>query len=406
MAEKHEKLELPEPAKQRRRVRGRSLAWLLGAGLLGCAAAYGAWMYYSVQTPSAVIENNLLMLGTQVPAQVAEVLAKKNEHVQAGQVLIRFDARAHGANAAEAKAQAASVRNLLPPPADMEDVAQRVAEAQAAEQDVVNRIMQVRTLEEDAARDVLRRAEEHAKAQLELRRLDLLSMRYSVPHAQHEQARRDEYDARQQLEKARATREECSRVRAATEGELYRIKTELAELRAASGQNRNMPGNMQRAASPPIQVSSAPTAPDIVAPADAVVTEVFAQPGVWAQPQQQLIVLRPDAGSLEATAWFPEKDGANIEPGQICRVSVLELPDKNFSGNVEQVLPAGSLAPRFPLAESAQARQIPVRIRFSVKDAESYAALKSGMRAAVRVHYVTPPWTRIGASAKKMSGKE
>jgi len=406
MAEEHVKLELPEPAKQRRRGRGRKLALLLGVGLFGCAAAYGAWMYYSVQTPSAVIENNLLVLGTQVPAQVAEVLAKKNEHVQAGQVLIRFDARAPGANAAEAKAQAASVRNLLPPPVDMEDVARRVAEAQAAEQDLVNRIMQARTLEEDAARDVQRKAEEHAKAQLELRRLDLLSMQYSVPRAQHDQARRDEYGARQQLEKARATREECSRVRAATEGELYRIKTELTELRAANGQARNMPGNMQRIAPPPPHMFSAPTAPDIVAPTDAVVTEVFAQPGVWAQPQQQLIVLRPNAGSLEATAWFPEKDGAKIQPGQICRVFILELPDKSFSGNVEQVLPAGSLAPRLPLAESAPTRQIPVRIRFSAKDAESYAALRSGMRAAVRVHYATPPWTRIGASFKKMGGKE
>jgi len=376
-------------------------ALLCGAGLLGCAAVYGAWMYYSVQTPSAVIENNLLALGTRVPAQVAEVLVKKNEHVAAGQVLIRFDARTNTANVAEAKAQAASVRNLLPPQVGMEDVARRVADAHAAEQDLVNRITQARMLEEDAARDVQRGAEEHAKAQLELRRLDLLSTQYSVPRAQHEQARRDEYGARQQLEKARAAREECSRVRAAVEGELYRIKMELAELRSADGQARNISGGIQKTAPTPPQTPSAPASPDIVAPTDAVVTDVFAQPGVWAQPHQQLIALMPDAGSLEATAWFSERDGANIQPGQICRVFVLELPDKSFSGRVEQVLPAGSLAPKPPLAASGQGREIPVRIRFSGKDAGTYAELRSGMRAAVRVHHFTPPWTRIGASAKK-----
>ena len=397
MAAENAKLELPEPKRQKRRGWKGMLASLCGFGLLGCAAAYGAWMYYSVQTPSAVIENTLLALGTQMPAQVAEVLAKKNERVAAGQTLIRFVARGNASNAAEAKAQAASVRKLLFPPGGMEDVARRAADAQAAEQDLANRITQARTLEEDAAREVQRRAEEHAKAQLELRRLDALSMQYSVPRAQHDQARRDEYGARQQLEKARATREECSRVRAATEGELYRVKTELAELRAASGQARTVPGNIQGSASTSRQMPSVPVSPDIVAPADAVVTDVFAQPGVWAQPNQQLIALMPDSGSLEATAWFSEKDGANIQPGQICRVFVLELPDKSFFGKVEQVLPAGSLTPKPPLVASAQARQIPVRIRFSGKDSGNYAELRPGMRAAVRVHNFTPPWTRIGA---------
>jgi multidrug resistance efflux pump len=139
---------------------------------------------------------------------------------------------------------------------------------------------------------------------------------------------------------------------------------------------------------------------------DAVVTELFAQPGIWAQPHQQLITLMPDAGPLEATAWFPEKDGAKIQPGQICRVFVLELPGKSFSGKVEHVLPAGSLPPKFPLTVPEQVRQIPVRIRFSVEDAASRAELKSGMRAAVRVHNFTPPWMRIGALAKRMGGKE
>jgi multidrug resistance efflux pump len=277
----------------------------------------------------------------------------------------------------------------------MAEVARRVAGVQTAEQDLVRRITEARVQEDEAANDVQHKAEEHAKAQLELRRLDALGSQYSVPAALHEQARNNESNARQQLEKARAAREEFSRARAAVEGELNRIKAEL--------QSANRQADAMKSAPLPSQTPLAQASPDLVAPTDAVVTEVFAQPGMWAQPQQQLIVLTPSVGSLEATAWFPEKDGANIHPGQICRVFVMEAPEKSFAGKVEQVLPAGSLAPVFPLAGPAQTRHIPVRVRFSVNDPGSYAALKSGMRAAVRVH--TPPhWTRIDALAGKLRG--
>jgi multidrug resistance efflux pump len=266
--------------------------------------------------------------------------------------------------------------------------------------------LQARTLEEEAARDVQRTAEEHAKAQLELRRLDLLSMRYAVPRAQHDQARNHEDVTRQRLEKARSAREEYSRVRAAVEGELYRIKAALTELKSADRQARvGMPDHMRQAATAPAHMSSTPDTPALVAPADALVADVFVQPGMWAQPHQQLIALLPADGSLEATAWFSEKDGASIRPGQICRVFVLELPGKSFAGNVEQVLPAGSLTPKPPLAAAVQTRQVPVRIRFSAKDAGTHAELKSGMRAAVRVHHFTPPWRHIGAAVERLGGK-
>jgi len=247
------------------------VALLCGAALLGCVAVYGAWTYYAVQTPSAVIEKHPLALGTLVPAKVAKVLAEKNEHVAAGQTLIRFAARVGASSAAEAGAR-------------------------------------VDGMEEEAG---------------------------------------------------------------------------------------------QTAPIPP-HVSAEAASPDLIAPVDAVVTELFAQPGMWTQPYQELIALMPDVGLLEATAWFPEKDGANIQPGQFCRVFILDSPEKSFSdlfgffGTVERVLPAGSLSPRFPLA--AQTRLIPVRVRFSVNDPESNAGLKSGMRAAVRVHTFTLPlWARIGA---------
>ena len=406
MAEENARLKLPEPERRKKRGKGRVLALVFGLVLLGCAVTYGAWIYYSVQTPSAVLENNLLTLGTQVPSRVAEVMVKKNEHVLAGQTLIRFEASTHEIHSAEVRAQAASVQKMLPTSVSMEEVTRRIADAQGAEQNLASRIMQSRALEEDAARDVQRQAEEHAKAQLELRRLDLLSAQYSVPRAQHEQARNEESSARQKLEKARAMREEYSRMRATADEDLYRIRMELADLKTVYGQAHAMIGNAQKSMPASIQTPSASNPPDIIAPSDAVVTDVFVQSGTWVQPDQQLIAMVPDEGALEATAWFPEKDGAKIQPGQSCRVFILELPGKSFSGRVEQVLPVGSLPPKFPLAVPVQARQIPVRIRFAVDEAGTYAELKPGMRAAVRVHNFTLPWMRISAPTQQRGGKE
>jgi multidrug resistance efflux pump len=84
----------------------------------------------------------------------------------------------------------------------------------------------------------------------------------------------------------------------------------------------------------------------------------------------------------------------------------VELPGKSFPGKVEHILPAGSSAPKFSLAAPSQARQVPVRIRFSINDAGSHAELKPGMRAAVRVHTLTPPpWARIDALTEKITEK-
>ncbi|MDR0467118.1 MAG: HlyD family efflux transporter periplasmic adaptor subunit [Deltaproteobacteria bacterium] len=396
MEENTEFLVLPGADKLKRRGKRRILSLLFGCGLL-VSATYGAWMYFSVRTANAVLEGNPVALGAQAFSLVAEVTAKKNEQVAAGQTLIRLNARADASNAAEAATQDASARNPLPPPiGGKEDATHRIAEAQAAEQDLGNRITQARALENEAVRNVQRKAEAHAAAQLDLRRLDALSAQYTVSRAQHDQARIDEDRTRQQLADARATREEYSRARAAVEYELNRIKTELEELKTENRQATPVSPTMP----------SAFVFTDLVAPVDAVVAEVLAQPGMWAQPQQPLIVLMPVAKSLEATAWFPEKDGVHIRPGQTCSVFAVETPGKSFSGKVEQVLPADSLPPKFPLA--AQARHIPVRIRFSANDAAAYAKLKPGMRVAVRVHAFTPPqipWAYIDALVEKIRGK-
>ncbi len=387
-------LELPKSEKTAKS-RGFLYFLLILFIIAACAGAYGLRWLTALHTQSAVVEGELRTLSAQFGGLAVEVPVRKGQHVQAGQVLIRFEPAAGDAYSAEAGAQAAALRRMMPPPVTMENTAERAAGAQAAEQDIASRISQARAQEDAAVREVQHRAEEHAKAQLELRRLDLLSSRYSVPAAQHDKARNDELAARRNLERARAAREESSRARAAVEGELNRVKAELAEARSAAVRQRTDYNYAQvvqahPAASRPAGAQADPYT--LIAPSAGVIADLYAQEGEPVQAGKQLVDLVPEQGAYSVMAWFPEKEASGLKPGNECRIYVLELPAQSFSGRVEAVLPAGSVAPKILLSGVAPERHVPVRVRFL---GELPPELKPGMRAAVRVYTIHLPWESL-----------
>ena len=330
---------------------------LFGLGLLGCVAL-AVWIYHITETPNAVIDNNFIPLGAQFHTQVMEVLVQKNEHVLAGQTLVRLSDPTKAANAA-------GVESL---------------------REVESSFNHARALEEEAERDVQRKSTEHAKLQLELRRLDGLSV---LPE-QRIQAREDEHAARLALEKAQVLRVERSNMRIAAEGKWKRAR---AGHPAPEPADKTSPDRARKAERMPSHVL--PDFLGITAPADATVTEIFARPGMTASPGDPLVTLKPDFGYLVITAWFPESRAADMQPGQMCSVFVSSLPGKIYSGTVAQVLPADSLSPSLPAAVPIKERTIPVRIRFSAEDIAQYAELIPGTRVAVFMHYFTPPWSHI-----------
>jgi multidrug resistance efflux pump len=388
--EENAKLELPAPVRKRKRGRSAFIAVMLIAVAAG-ASCYVLRSCTARHTPSAVIEKESLLLGPQVPGRVAEISVRKGQRVSAGQALMRFDPR-YGRRSADEDGAQAAARDRLPLVADSENAAERAANIRLMEQEIAYRIAQARALEDEADSEVRGRSEEHASSQLELRRLDLLSARYSVPPERHEQARRDEKEARRNLEKARAAREEYSRMRAAAEKEAQRVKTESAEAAVSGG--RGGAGRFSDA-------EAADSA--LLAPTDAVVTDIFAQTGATVRPDQGLVALEPDDGGLSVTAWFPEKESETMRVGQDCLIFVTGAPEKRFRGRLERILPTGGLAPKYPLPGIGPDRHVPVRVRLDEADGRTAAGeLRPGMRAAVRVYTFEPPWERI---RKRFGGK-
>lgn len=382
-------LELPGIAKRAPR-KGRRAGFLLLVLLLACAGIFVARHFSAIHTPSALLESETLALSPGFTGRVVEILVRKTQRVSAGQLLMRLEPDTRGADAAEAEAQVAAVRGLLSALPDMRAVAERAANAQIAEQETVQLIAQARAAEDAAVRDVQHKAEAHARAQLELRRLDMLSARYAVPRVQYEKAGNEESLARRALEKARAAREESSRVRAAVEGELRSMQTELAELRRTGARRQSTDARLPEAAAG----AGARTDPhELVAPVESVVADLFTQEGARVLPEQQLVTLLPEGSALSVTAWIPQSESRSVQPGRGCRIFISDLPGRSFAGRVEQLLPASGAPPRFPLSGPEAEQHVPVLIRFAENDAP--AELKSGMRVAARIYRFDLPWEAL-----------
>ena len=399
MTQNTTKLKLPPPAKAG--VKNKILLIIIFIVLCAGATYYGLWRFKTSHTPSASIEGNIISLAPKLSGIVTEVLVEKDQAVQAGQLLVRLASAAHNLQTAEARAQVAAIRQMLPEQsAGMEDFAKRLESAQAAEQDIVQRIVQARGLENAAALDVQRKAEAHARAQLEVRRLDLLSSKYSVPRSQTDRARNDEAQAQGQLARARVAYEEQSRNRAAVEGELQRIRSELEQARRlqmrGSGHAATTGPDTQRgAALSELYALNAPEAGRIL--------EIFAQTGAQAQAGQALVTLVPEGGAFYVTAWFGSAESQLVKKGQHCRIFVVELPGKVFYGQVENVLPQASLPPRVLLSGIRAEDHVPVRIQLATANNAELALLRPGMRAAAEVHSFPLFWNY---AAKYLAGSK
>src|SRR5881275_2288575 len=79
---------------------------LFGAGAVLLAAAVGLFLYYHNResTDDAQVDGHITPMASKVYGRVAEVLVDDNQHVKAGQVLVKIDPRDYQTAADEAKA--------------------------------------------------------------------------------------------------------------------------------------------------------------------------------------------------------------------------------------------------------------------------------------------------------------
>ncbi len=285
-----------------------ALLLLLAVGVL--------WWLAQGRVPSerAMLDAMVHVIAPEFSAPVEAFYVKEGDRVRRGQPLLRMNARAYQGRLGEAGREAAALRGMAGPPT-MEETAARLKAAQDAEQDMVRRLALARN-EEDAKLQLRQeRVSTHVRLQLRLRGIDSQGGERSVGKSRYAEASQAEAQARRHMEQAKVEFEEASRMRAAMEQELGRIRQEMLRYKQMASQQR-------------------------YAPVDSRVLRVLGVAGQPAQRGEALVLLLPEGASVTENYWVQAYfigEGADfIQAGQPCRI---ELEDgQSLRGAVLDVL--------------------------------------------------------------------
>jgi len=331
---------------------------LIGAtALLMVAAAYLAQQWLTVgrymqTTDDAYVGGDLTVLSSKVSGFVAEVRAADNQHVKAGDLLIKLDDRDLRAALAKAEAQVAAQRAAL------------------ANLEATRQLQQ--SLIDEARAGIAATDAETVRAQNDHQRYQSM-VRQSVVSIQSAQQVAAEYaQAQANSDKARATY-------AATLQQLKVIDSQKQQLQAALAQAM---ADLDMA-----RLNLSYT--ELRAPIDGTVGNRRARVGMYAAVGSQLISVVPAQG-LWVDANFKESQVARISAGQSVTIEADVLPGEAFHGHVLSLSPAtGS---QFSILPSENAtgnftkivQRVPVRIALD-GDASTLGRLRPGLSVKAKV---------------------
>lgn len=324
------------------------LRWLpLSVVLAALVLVLALWWLSSGGRESrwAVLDAQLVPVVAEFSAPVQQLMIQPGMHVDANQAVARLDVSAYARQLARAGQE---VAGLVP---NMEEAAQRLEQAQAAELDMVTRLAKARNEEAVSLQQRDRSVTEHVQAQLALR-----SVQPYQGKAAWEKARQAEAAARARMEQARDTYEQASRSRAALDQELQRIRTEVQLARSRQGQTQARP--RQAAPLPP---------PDenLYAPVSGTVTRVLLAADQTMQPGNPVLLIAPDdTAAWWVMAYYPEEDAGQIAVGQEARITPVRGPTAAgapkvpagtvWTGKVEEVFPPQAMT--LPAADGTGAQ--------------------------------------------------
>lgn len=324
------------------------LRWLpLSVVLVALALVLTLWWLSGGGRESrwAVLDAQMVPVMAEFSAPVQQVMAQPGMHVDANQAVARLDVSAYARQLARAGQELAG---LAP---GMEEAAQRLEQAQAAELDMVNRLARARNEEAVSLQQRDRSVTEHVQAQLALR-----SVQPYQGKAAWEKARQAEAAARARMEQAREAHEKASRSRAALDQELQRIRTEVQLARSRQGRPQ---------ASPRPTVPLPPPDENLYAPVSGTVSRVLLAAGQTMQPGNPVLLIAPDdAAAWWVMAYYPEEDAGQIAVGQEVRITPIRgstaagtprVPAGTvWTGKVEEVFPPQAMT--LPAVDGAGAQ--------------------------------------------------
>jgi len=281
---------------------------LPGAGLLALIFAgvyavhwWGAGRFLE-ETDDAYIGGDVTVIGPKVAGYIDEVLVSDNQHVKAGDVLIRLDARDYRANLAKAEGAVAAEEALL-------------ANLDATEQLQHAVIGQARAGIDAAGAETARSRDDNAR----YKRL-VTTNAVSVESAQRA-------DATFKTAQALSARAQAELL--AAQRQLTVIDTQKQQARAALQQ--------ARAERDLAQLNLGYT--ELRAPVDGVIGNRRARVGAYAQAGSQQLSVVPASG-LWVDANFKEDQLARMKPGQRVSIRADVLSGQEFHGRLDSLAPA------------------------------------------------------------------
>ena len=338
---------LRPPAPWKRRF-GIGAAVIVGIALIGGGIAWWLNARHYVSTDDAFIDGYTTQMAPQVAGRVTALLVQDNQHVAAGQVLLRIDPRDYQAKLDQATAQRANAA------AQLEQARAQVAMQQAAA---------------DQSQATVRAAD----ADLTNARQDYERYRAIDPHAV----------TRQQVDSATATyhsaQAKLDADREAAKGAESQVQAAQAQVQAAQAQVQIADANVESAR---LQLSYT----TLAAPVAGRIAHRGVNLGDYVNPGQALFAIVQD--NVWVTANFKETQLKEMKVGQDVKISVDALGGRKFHGTVVQLGGAtGSSLSLFP-PENATGnyvkvvQRIPVRINFdNLKDEDGDYKLRIGMSA-------------------------
>lgn len=346
------------PPKAHQGKRSRRRLALAGAALvlaLGATwYAHGWWTTgrFIESTDDAYVGGDVTPVSPHVAGFVGRILVADNQHVRAGQLLIRLDDRDFQAALAHAEA-------VL-----------RQREAALADLGAKYRLQQSAIQQAQAALLA-------ARAQAGFTRADA---------ARYRNMARAEAVSRQDAQKAQTAAERASASVLAAEAGLEAARRQLAVLDAETRQAR------ASAAATQADLRTARLAlgyTDIRSPIDGYVGDRAAQAGAYVTAGTDLLSIVPAQG-LWVDANFKEDELARMKPGQKAKIIADVLPGRVFHGHVASLAPAtGAVFSVIPPQNATGnftkiVQRVPVRIELDRRDA-ALGLLRPGLSATVSV---------------------
>ena len=333
-----------------------------------CAmAAYGFFGRRSSSlTASGTLEARNISVGSKVGGRVAEVLVREGDHVQPGQLLVKFEDSELQASALQARGQLEQAKANLEKalhgarPEEIEQaksenaaranqVSQAKSQVEQARASAVNAELEYKRIKELADAGVASKAQkDDAEAAYNAAKANLAAAEHAVHAAQG------------QAEAARAVEQKTVRGNRAED-----IAMARAEVTAAEGALKMAESRLAER--------------EVKAPAAAYVEVLDIRPGDLLQPNAPIAKLL-EADQLYVIVYVPQTEIGRVRVGQKAQIRVDTYGSRAFDATVEQIRQQAEFLPRNVQTKEEREHQV-IGVKLRVENPKG--ELRAGINADV-----------------------